>query len=126
MPYAILMEKLAPALTNDALQALKNDRRDLIDRLGTPGTLVDVAREVVGLDENESAYLEKMPPALQEGIRAAISAAIEARKSVHIHYSPGYDFEVRLWDYGQAVSVHVSAPYPPTYPRDEFTQRQSG
>jgi hypothetical protein len=30
---------------------------------------------------------------------------------------PGYEFEIRLWDFGEAVSVHLSGPYPPTFPR---------
>ena len=120
MPYAILVEKLAPALTGEALEALRNESPEIVERLERPRTLLDVTHEVVGLDERERAYLEEIPPVLREGIRATISAAIAERKAVHIQYSPGYDFEVRLWDYGQAVSVHLSAPYPPRFPRADF------
>ncbi len=85
--------------------------------LGVPGSLVSVAKAILGLSTTETEYLEAIPPALREAIRAAIYQAVNADKSVQISYFPAYDFEVRFADYGQALSVQVSGPYEPSSPR---------
>jgi hypothetical protein len=115
-----MMFKLQGALTPEAIATLRRDAPDVLEQLKVPGNLVEVAGNVLDLDSNDIAYLEAIPPALREGLRAAISAAIEAEKPVHVGFSPGYDFEVRIWDYEQGVSVHLSGPYPPTIPHDRF------
>ena len=46
--------------------------------------------------------------------------AASAGKAIHLQYSPGYDFSVQLWDYGTALSVHISGPYPPDFPRNSY------
>jgi hypothetical protein len=120
MPSALMMFKLQGALTPEAIATLRRDAPDVLEQLKVPGNLVEVAGNVLDLDSNDIAYLEAIPPALREGLRAAISAAIEAEKPVHVGFSPGYDFEVRIWDYEQGVSVHLSGPYPPTIPHDRF------
>jgi hypothetical protein len=115
-----MMYKLQDALTRDAIGALRRDAPHMIEQLKVPGNLVEVARSVLDLDSEDIAYLEAIPPAVREGMRAAISSAIEADKAVHVGFSPGYDFEVRVWDYEQGVSVHVSGPYPPTIAHNRF------
>lgn len=87
------------------------DPGDTLDRLSVPGGLVDVAQAVLGLDNAQIEYLQSVPSVLQEAIRGAIAEALNQGKAVHLQYSPGYDFQVRLWDYGEAVSVHLSGPY---------------
>ncbi len=57
---------------------------------------------------------------LVQGVRAAVAEAASQGKSIHFQYSPGYDFSVQMWDYGAALSVHVSGPYPPNYARDSY------
>jgi hypothetical protein len=120
MPYALVMDKLNPILTAEAIQILKSDSPEIVEQIGQPGTLVDVANSVVGLEQQEIDYLQAVPMALREAARAAISAAIADDKAVHLQFSPAYDFEVRVWDYGQAVSVHLCGPYPPSFPRAGF------
>src|SRR5215204_947891 len=120
MPSALMMYKIQGALTPEAISDVKQNQPALIDQLNSPGTLVDLAENVADLDQDDKAYLAAIPPALREGIRAAIASAIAADKAVHVAYSPGYDFEVRLNDYVQGISVHLSGPYPPTFPRDGY------
>ena len=52
-----------------------------------------------------------MPLAFKEAVRVTIRAAIQDGKGVQVQYSPAYDFGLRLWDYGQAISVHLQGPY---------------
>jgi hypothetical protein len=87
------------------------------EELGVPGSLVRVAKNILGLSSTETRYLEAIPPALREAIRAAIYDAVNADKSVQISYFPAYDFEVRFADYGQALSIQVSGPYEAASPR---------
>jgi hypothetical protein len=122
MPYALLMDKLTPALTAEAIQILKTQSPEIVAELGQPGTLVDVAAGVVSLEQHEIDYLQAVPTALREAVRATIASAIEDDKAVNVQYSPAYDFEVRVWDYGGAVSVHLSGPYPPSFPRAGFVE----
>lgn len=126
MPYAALIRKLAPILTAESLHALKTDSPQVVAQIGQPGTLVDVADDVVGLAEYEKGYLNAVPTALREALRATIASAIEDEKDVHVQYSPGYEFEVRVWDSGQAIGVHLSGPYPPAFPRAGFVDESAG
>jgi hypothetical protein len=114
-----MMSKIQGALTPEAIAELRQNQA-LIDQLNRPGTLVDLARSVAGLEGADLEYFEAIPPALHEGIRAAIASAIDDNKAIHVSYSPGYDFEVRLNDNVEGISVHLSGPYPPTYPRDGY------
>ena len=111
MPNAVMLEKLNAAMSFGAVQALADDPGDLLERLATPGSLVEVAESVLGEDVDVS-YLRDMPSALQEAIRAAVSDALQNGKAVQLQFSPAYDFGVKIWDFGDAVSVHVSGPYP--------------
>ena len=120
MPFAASIHKLAPALTDDAISTMKENNPEILESLREPGSLVDVADNAVGFATHERAWLEAIPPALQEGMRAAIVSAMDDGKAVHLQYSPGYDFEIRVWDFGDAVGVHISGPYGPTFARDEF------
>jgi hypothetical protein len=120
MPSALMMYKIQAALTPEAISSVRQDQPALIDQLNRPGTLVELAGTVADLDDGDRAYLEAIPPALREGIRAAIASAIQDDKAIHVAYTPGYDFEVRLNDNVQGISVHLSGPYPPTYPRDGY------
>jgi hypothetical protein len=115
-----MMYKIQAALTPEAISSVRQDQPALIDQLNRPGTLVELAGTVADLDDGDRAYLEAIPPALREGIRAAIASAIQDDKAIHVAYTPGYDFEVRLNDNVQGISVHLSGPYPPTYPRDGY------
>ena len=120
MPSAVMMVNIQGALTPEAIRDVRQNQPQLIDQLNTPGTLIELAGSVADLSDADRAYLEAIPPALREGIRAAIASAIDDDKAVQVMYSPGYDFEVRLNDYVQGMSVHISGPYPPTFPRDGY------
>jgi hypothetical protein len=125
MPSALMMLKIQAALTPEAIDDVRQNAPELIDELNKPRTLVDLARRVADLDDEDRKYLEAIPPALREGTRAAIASAIEDRKAINVSFSPGYDFEVRLSDYVEGITVHLSGPYPPTFPRDGYVPRES-
>jgi hypothetical protein len=117
MPYALTADKLNPLLTKQSIAAMDPE---IVDRLRAPGSLVDVAVTHGDLASHEQGYLEAIPAPLIEAMRAAIVVAIDAGQAVHLQYSPGYDFEVRCWDYGSAISIHLSGPYPTDFPREGF------
>jgi hypothetical protein len=124
MPYALAMDKMIRVLSSEAVNQIRSETPEVIDQLRERGSLVDAAKQLAGLTDDEASYLEAIPTALMEGMRAAITEALDSGKAVHLQYSPAYDFSVQLWDYGDAVSIHVSGPYPPDYPRDSY-QRSS-
>lgn len=117
MPLAKIVDKLSQLLTKESIPGIDPD---LVDRLREPGSLVDIAVTHGDLESQEQGYLDAIPAPLIEAMRAAIVVAIDAGQAVHLQYSPGYDFEVRLWDYGEAISIHLSGPYPPDLPREGF------
>jgi hypothetical protein len=114
------MSNIQAALTPEAIGRVRREQPELIDQLNTPGTLDELAGTVADLDDRDRAYLRAVPPALREGIRAAIASAIEDDKAIHIAYTPGYDFEVRLNDHVEGISVHLTGPYPPSFPRNGY------
>ncbi len=124
MPMALVIDKLAEILKCDVVTGVGDDDEGLL-RLSEPGSLIDEAKAGAGLTDDEAAYLHDMPPALLEGMRAAIVEAIKTDKAIHLQYSPAYDFQVRLWDYGDAVSIHVSGPYPPNHQRPGWPSASS-
>lgn len=116
MPMALVMAELQRALDPERVGRLADDP-EFLQRLGEEDGLLDAVQRVVELPEQGRAYLEDIPVALREALRAAVRTAVSDGKAVQLQYSPGYDFEVRMWDYGGAVSVHLSGPYgarPPT------------
>lgn len=117
MPYALIADKLSPLLTKQSIAGMDPD---LVDQLRVPGSLVDIAVTHGDLASHEQGYFEAIPAPLIEAMRAAIVVAIDGGQAVHLQYSPGYDFEVRLWDHGDAIGIHLSGPYPPDFPREGF------
>ena len=112
MPMAAVMARVQEATGSGAALELFNDPgSEFHSQLETRGQLVNAVNTGLGLSTQEAAYFEAIPPTLREGLRATVFQALSEGKSVQVQYSPGYDFEVRLWDYGGAVSVHVSGPY---------------
>jgi hypothetical protein len=94
-----------------ALELFNDPSSEFHSQLETRGGLVDAISTCVELTPQEAIYFEAIPATLREGLRATAFEALSQGKSVQVQFSPGYDFEVRLWDYGGAVSVHVSGPY---------------
>lgn len=117
MPYALIADKLSPLLTKQSIVGMDPA---LVAQLREPGSLIDIAVSHGDLAPHEQGYLEAIPAPLVEAMRAAIVVAIDAGQAVHLQYSPGYDFDVRLWDHGGAIGVHLSGPYPPDFPRQGF------
>jgi hypothetical protein len=114
MPSALTVDKLAAALT---VEAASDFDPQILDDLKQAGALVEVARTNLDLDADQVAYLESIPPTLREGVRAVIAQALTEGKAVHFQYSPAYEFGIQAWDYGPAVSVHLSGPYSDAFPR---------
>ncbi len=111
MPAAAVAFKLGSVLTPENLAQLGGDA-SLMSRLATEGSLVELAQEFGEItDPDEVEYFSSIPRAIQESIRVAIRAAIQDGKGVQIQFSPAYDFGLRIWDYGQAISVHLEGPY---------------
>lgn len=119
MPNNMMIAQINSALAADAVGVVRSDAA-LVERLATPGAFVEIARSLLDVGDDALAYLEAIPTALQEAIRAAVADAVAAGKAVQFQYSPAYDFEVRLWDFGEAISVHVSGPYPTDVPRERY------
>ena len=111
MPNAMTVQKINMALTAESVRALAEDAA-LAEQFSRPGSLVDVASSLLELSDQEIEYLRAIPSALQEAARASIADAVSNGKAVQVQYSPAYDFEVRVWDFGEAISLHISGPYP--------------
>jgi hypothetical protein len=122
MPLALAVEKLNRGLTAEAIRERLAENPEALERLRSPDDVFSLAQELGGLDEAEIGYLADIPMPLVHGIRAAVAEAASQGQSVHFQYSPGYDFSVQMWDYGAALSVHVTGPYPPDYPRNKYQQ----
>jgi len=106
-----MVRKISPVLTQESLTAL-GQNETFMTALNSPGALVDLARDYIpDIAPEELAYLQAIPPVLQEAVRASIAAAIDGSKEVQVLYAPAYDFELHIWDYGEAVSVQVRGPY---------------
>jgi hypothetical protein len=110
-------------LGRDARQ--DDDARQLLERLGQPGGLADVAAEVGELEDHEIEYLAAFPPRLLEGVRAALydAANSEDPPLVDVQFLPGYDFEVRLLEWDGNLTIHCRGPFSAPFPREGFRSR---
>jgi hypothetical protein len=124
MPHALTLRKLVPVLFAEVIKVLMSERPDLLEMLREGAPLEDVADAAVGLEGVEREYFEAMPRAVKESIRGALLAAIADEKDVNIQFSPAYDFEVRVWDFGEAVGIHLGGPYAPGYDPERFRSRR--
>lgn len=115
MPNAKTIDKIGVALSASAA-----DASDLADRLREASDLIEALEAEVELESHEVDYLSSIPFTLREALRVAAAEALAQGKSVHVQFSPGYDFSVSIWDYGSGVSLHVSGPYPPEFPRAAY------
>jgi hypothetical protein len=123
--------QLMVAQANDVLSAastvkLVREYPEAFAKLAEPGSLVDVAREVLKVDRSGLDYLSAMPTAIQEAVRAAICDALTERsgkpvKPVQVSYVPNYEFGVQVVDYGEALTIQISGPYSGVSPRDGST-----
>ncbi|HEX2382296.1 MAG TPA: hypothetical protein VHI95_06645 [Acidimicrobiales bacterium] len=120
MPLALAMDKLTSILTTEAIQTMLSENPEVLEQLREPNSLIGIATQWGGLEPHEVEYLEKIPRSLREGVRAAVVEVAAKGKPIHLQYSPGYDFSVQMWDYKTALSVHVTGPYPPSFPREGY------
>ncbi|HVM07952.1 MAG TPA: hypothetical protein VM345_05800 [Acidimicrobiales bacterium] len=125
MPNNFTVDAINASLSTQSVRSLQADGGEFIEQLGQPGSFLEVARSL-GLDERDLEYLQSVPEVLQETIRATVAAAVSSGKAVQVQYSPAYDFEVRVWDYGAAVSLHLSGPYPPDFARERYLAEAAG
>jgi hypothetical protein len=123
MPNAVLMRKLQYYLSAVRLRELIAEDEalasELADQLSQPGQLVDTLERIVELTTDERNYLESIPQVVRESIRAATLQGLVDSKDVFFHYAPGYEFEARVMEYGEGVSIELLGPYPP-YPREQL------
>jgi len=120
MPSALVMRKLIDLLRPERLEELLNENPELLEQLGTPGSLLPIVTEVAELTQVDAEYLQAIPSPLLEGIRAAVVDTLSSGRDVHVSYAPGYDFNVSIHDTVEAVGVHLTGPYPPHFPRDGY------
>jgi hypothetical protein len=64
------MAKLHPHLTAEAIQERIAGDPAVLDQLRDHDSLVRLATDVGGLDEDEASYLYDIPPSLRQGIGA--------------------------------------------------------
>ena len=128
MPETFTVRKLLSAM--NVLETLRRDAevgqdaeaQRLLDRLGQPGGLADIAAERGELEDHEVEYLSAFPPRLIEGIRAVLHDAVMSDEppTIELQFLPGYDFEVRLLEWGNQLTIHLRGPFAAPYPRDSF------
>ena len=75
---------------------------ELDPELFAPGRDFTEAADVLGVTRMEgvSGYIEKMPDAIIQSLRAAIYSALarSPRMAVTVAWAPGYDFELNVWE----------------------------
>jgi hypothetical protein len=111
------------ALSSSSTIKLVKEFPEAYEALGSPGSLAKVAREVLGLGAAEVAYINAIPAAVQESMRAAIFASVRQGKPVQISYVPALEFETRIVDYGQALSVQLRGPYEAASPGAAYAKK---
>jgi hypothetical protein len=119
MPGFAMIQQANVALSGGGAAALKSDP-DFMSQIAQPGSLVSVAREVLDLSSDDLNYLEAIPLAVQEVIRATIYHAVAQSRDVHLSYQPGYDFAASVVDYVTAIGVTVTGPYTVPAARDAY------
>jgi hypothetical protein len=74
---------------------------DVPAELFEPGrSLSDATRELGGDRFGMAGYIERLPPAIHDAIRAAIHSALSRspRSAITFAWAPGYDYELGIWD----------------------------
>lgn len=110
------LQQVNAALSVSSIQsvsptAFAGDLADSLDAL--PG---------VSLSTDMKAFVQTWPSALQAAVRAAItdnlSRAASQRVPVVLSWTPGYDYDVRIWDirntdssHGE-LTIHLTSRYP--------------
>ena len=96
MPF---MQAMASRL-NEALGP-QNIDSIAVDKLGSSGSLEGFLRGAgIVATDSEMGYLDGWPEGLKEVLRAALRSALSrpGRMPVTISWSPGYDYEVQVWE----------------------------
>ena len=52
-----------------------DEHPEVLDRFANSDSLIDIGKELAGLEDHEAEYIQDIPMALREGIRAAIVEA---------------------------------------------------
>jgi hypothetical protein len=128
VPETLMVRQL-----RSAMSVLDTPRRDaevgqderaqrLLARLGEPGGLSDIAAELGELGEHQVEYLSAFPPRLIEGIRAVLHDAVMSDEPpvIELQFLPGYEFEVRLLEWGNQLTIHLRGPFASPFPRDSY------
>jgi hypothetical protein len=83
-----------------------------------PGQLLSDAAMRLGVDDHGLArYLDQLPAAVHDALRATIASAIERGQGITFAWMPGYDYELTVTDVGEGpvspggVTVLLKSPY---------------
>jgi hypothetical protein len=120
MPW---LQALAAQASSAADEANREETRQRVEE--TYGEIADkvpfseflgrvIGRDLTG---DETAYVDLIPDALTEGIRASVSNALKRGVPVYAQWAPAYDYNVSLWeakagDTSGGLILQVSGPYP--------------
>ncbi len=128
MPETLMVRQLRSAMS--VLDTLRRDAevgqderaQRLLARLGEPGGLSDIAAELGELEDHQVEYLSAFPPRLIEGIRAVLHDAVMSDEPpvIELQFLPGYEFEVRLLEWGNQLTIHLRGPFAAPFPRDSY------
>jgi hypothetical protein len=111
MPNQVMVQKSNDQLAARSAARILEEYPEEVEALGERGNLIRVARTVLELEGKDIGYLEAMPSALQEALRASIFDALANGKSAQMIFVPAYEFGVKVWDYGEAISIQIEGPY---------------
>jgi hypothetical protein len=120
----VMVQKANAALTAETVGSLQGDA-DLVEKLGRPGAFLEVARDLLELSSVDLRYLEAIPPAVRDAMRAAIHAAVVEGRAVQISYHPAYEFEARVFDFVSAVGIELHGPYTLPASRESYKPEAS-
>ena len=89
-----------------------------LDVLAPGRTLLEVADGLkLALTDVERAYIDNIPPGLQEAVRAVLRSAIDrpTRLAVTFGGVPDRFFHVRIFETSGGMSIILHGPVPDTY-----------
>jgi hypothetical protein len=127
MPGNVAVQAANLTMTKEGVQTLKQEFPEVIERLGERGTLVEVASSHLGLTTEDANYLDAFPSGVKEAMRAAVVDAIDNDLAIQFQFKPAYDFAVEIWEFGDAMGVHLSGPYTgAAFPRESYVPAGRG
>lgn len=113
--FETFFRRLNAVFTDDGLAFERAADLDM----DSPTSLRDMMRDMdMTIEGRFDEFIGEFPPALTDGLKAAVRSASRSRKPITFQWSPAYDFELHIYesrDYEGSpggVSIHVRSRYP--------------